>query len=181
MHLSKLKLGILAAVVMLGGALGLGVPVMAQDGIDGHVPNAGEYNPEQFTKEDIVIKKENGEELHFMVELALTSEQQRIGLMNRKHMGENEGMLFLFGNSRNRVFWMKDTLIPLDVIFLHANGEIHHIHNNAKPQSTTHITSRENSRAVLELPGGTAARMGIAVGDTVVYKVFRNTDLGKPE
>ncbi len=120
------------------------------------------------------IKMANGEELLFTVELAVTGAEQEQGLMNRTSMPLESGMLFLFPEERKRTFWMKDTLIPLDILFLARDGEIHHIHSMAKPQSEALITSEASSFAVLEINGGQADKLGIAVGDKVFHPVFRN-------
>ena len=131
-----------------------------------------------FERADISIRKQNGDELYLDVELAMNPQQLAQGLMYRTHMAENEGMLFLFDNVDMRSFWMKNTLIPLDMLFLHPDGTIHHIHHNAKPQDLTQITSKYPSKAVLELNGGTSDKMGIKEGHQVVHPFFKNT--GQP-
>lgn len=130
--------------------------------------------PEPFAQDRIVILKQNGDRLNFNVELAVTSHQQAYGLMNRTEMPEDSGMLFVFNSAALRSFWMKDTLIPLDMLFLHPDGEIHHIHSNAKPHDLNGITSELPAKAVLELRGGIAGRMGIEEGDRVLHRLFRN-------
>lgn len=127
-----------------------------------------------FETDEISIQKADGENLFFDVELALTPRQQARGLMFRTEMEDHEGMLFMFNDVAMRSFWMKDTLIPLDMLFIHPDGTIHHIHHNAKPQDLTSITSKYPSEAVLELNGGTADKMDIKVGDKVVHPYFRN-------
>ena len=130
-----------------------------------------------FEKDHIRVKKQDGEVLHFEVELAQGPWQQQRGLMHRTELAENAGMLFLFGDERMRNFWMKNTLIPLDIIFLRSDGTIHHIHHNARPQDLSRITSKYPSSAVLEVNGGVSDRMGIKEGDKVLYETFRNTHL----
>ena len=132
---------------------------------------------EGFQRDTLKLKKQNGEVLHFNVELATNTAEQSQGLMFRTELAEDAGMLFLFSTSRLRNFWMKNTLIPLDIIFLHEDGHIHHIHHNARPQDLTRITSKYPSRAALEIPGGVAGRMGIAEGDQVIHAAFNNTHL----
>lgn len=127
-----------------------------------------------FETEEVSVLKENGEQLYFTVELAKTGAQKSQGLMFRTEMAENAGMLFLFNSPSKLSFWMKNTLIPLDMLFLHADGTIHHIHHNANPQDTTSITSKYDSKAVLELNGGTADKMGIKEGDQVIHPFFKN-------
>ena len=129
----------------------------------------------EFQTDQITIRKQDGEELHFNVELALTSAQQAKGLMFRTEMAEDAGMLFIFGRVNKLSFWMKNTLIPLDMLFLHPDGTIHHIHSNAKPQDLTAITSKFPAKAVLELNGGASDKMGIKEGDQVLHAAFKNT------
>lgn len=130
-----------------------------------------------LARDEIIIRKASGEELPFTVELALSPIEQEQGLMHRTALADNTGMLFIFGDEARRSFWMKNTLIPLDILFLKNDGRIHHIHSNARPQDESLITSNEESRAVLELCGGTADRLGIESGDQVLYKVFRNIEV----
>jgi len=133
----------------------------------------------QFETEQITVKKADGEILYFDVEVAVTPTQQARGLMYRKQMDEDSGMLFLFDYASKRSFWMKNTLIPLDLVFLHHDGIVHHIHHNAKPQDLTSITSKHPAKAVLELNGGTSDKMGIKEGDQVQHPFFNNTGLQK--
>jgi len=131
-----------------------------------------------FATDEISIRKQDGEKLFYDVELALTADQMRQGLMHRTEMADNAGMLFVFGDVAMRSFWMKNTLIPLDMLFIHSDGTIHHIHHNAKPQDLTSITSKYPSLAVLELNGGTADKMGIKEGDVVEHTYFKNVGIG---
>ncbi|MEO5367903.1 MAG: DUF192 domain-containing protein, partial [Magnetococcus sp. WYHC-3] len=127
--------------------------------------------------EPLSILTKDGAELHFDVELAVTPEMQAQGLMYRTAMDPDAGMLFVFNEEYPISFWMKNTLIPLDMLFLKSDGTIHHIHHNAKPQDTTSITALYPSKAVLELNGGTADTMGIKEGDQVLHYSFRNVDI----
>ena len=108
----------------------------------------------------------------FMVELALTPEEQTRGLMFREIMGERQGMLFVFQGVSMHSFWMKNTLIPLDIIFIRADGGIAHIAERTVPQSLGLIPSRVPVRSVLELNGGTAERLGLKVGDKVSHPLI---------
>jgi uncharacterized membrane protein (UPF0127 family) len=101
------------------------------------------------------------------VELALSPEAQERGLMFRRALARDSGMLFPFPFPRPASFWMKNTLIPLDLIFIRADGTIARIAANAVPLSLDLIESGEPVAAVLEIAGGEAARRGIAVGDKV--------------
>ncbi|MCD8570559.1 MAG: DUF192 domain-containing protein [Alphaproteobacteria bacterium] len=125
----------------------------------------------------LVIVNKKGEKHAFDVELAITKTQQAKGLMFVKEMPLGSGMLFLFRMAEMHTFWMKDTLIPLDMLFIEEDGRIQHIHSMAKPQDTTQITSGKRSKAVLEINGGMADRLGIEEGDVVYHSFFNNTHL----
>lgn len=118
-----------------------------------------------------IISQNNVNHL-FKVELALTQKQQMHGLMNRTHMDENAGMLFLFQNEEPRNFWMKNTLIPLDMLFIQRNGIISHIHEKAIPEDLTSVSSNGSVIAVLELNGGIVEKLGISEGDIVKHTFF---------
>lgn len=111
-------------------------------------------------------------EIKFDVEMALTEPQREHGLMFRKSLGPYEGMLFDFYREQPVSFWMKNTLIPLDMVFIAGDGTIRHVHANAKPLSTDTIPSEYPVRAVLEINGGTAGLLGIKPGDKVKHQIF---------
>jgi uncharacterized membrane protein (UPF0127 family) len=100
----------------------------------------------------------------FSVEIADTDAERAQGLMFREHMATSAGMLFVYESPRTSAFWMKNTLIPLDMIFADETGLVTHVHANAIPQDTTPIPGGDNVRFVLEINGGLAARMGIEPG-----------------
>ena len=105
--------------------------------------------------------------VRFVVELALTEPQQAQGLMYRKELAANRGMLFVFHDDTDRAFWMKNTLIPLDMLFIAADGRIVGIREQTTPLSTTPQSVGQTSRYVLEIAGGEAAKQGIHIGDHV--------------
>lgn len=112
----------------------------------------------------------SGDRTHrFTVEVARTSEEQRVGLMNRQQLGPDRGMIFPFDTARVASFWMKNTLIPLDMIFIRADGTITNIAENTVPLSEEPVTSFEDVVAVLEIPGGRSAELGIKAGDKVEW------------
>lgn len=115
-----------------------------------------------------------GREIKFDVELALTEAQREHGLMFRKTLGPYEGMLFDFYREQSVSFWMKNTLIPLDMVFIAGDGTIKHVHANAVPLSTDTIPSEYPVRAVLEINGGSARLLGIKPGDKVRHPIFGN-------
>ena len=106
------------------------------------------------------------------VELAETWRQQQAGLMWRKTMAPDAGMLFLFGGSQVRAMWMKNTLIPLDMLFIDEMGKIVRIEERTVPHSERAIASGGPVSAVLELNAGTASRLMIKPGDRVRHPAF---------
>ncbi|MSO70859.1 MAG: DUF192 domain-containing protein [Alphaproteobacteria bacterium] len=108
----------------------------------------------------------------FDIELALTPEQQAQGLMYRQKLATDAGMLFLYDHEQPLLMWMANTFIPLDMLFIAADGKIVNIAERTVPHSTVTIGSGALAQAVLELNGGTSARLGIGVGDRVVYAAF---------
>jgi uncharacterized protein len=108
----------------------------------------------------------------FAVELATNTAERALGLMYRKELPEGHGMLFDFQTEQQVQFWMHNTYIPLDMIFIAADGRIVHIAENAKPMSDDLIPSVRPVRAVLEVIAGTARKFGIASGDRVTGSIF---------
>jgi uncharacterized membrane protein (UPF0127 family) len=103
----------------------------------------------------------------FTVELATTSDQMALGLMFRQSMPADAGMLFIYPSEQHVEFWMKNTLIPLDMLFIGADGHIKHIAQRTIPLDETPIPSVEEVKSVLEVNGGTVERLGIKTGDMV--------------
>ena len=111
----------------------------------------------------------------FSVELASTDQEKAQGLMFRRTLAADAGMIFDMGPGENvATFWMKNTLIPLDMLFIRANGRIQNIAQRAVPESLATISSDGPVRAVLELNGGTVARLGIRPGDIVRNQLLGN-------
>ena len=108
----------------------------------------------------------------FSVELAKTGRDLDRGLMGRKSLPDGEGMLFDFGSEQRLDMWMKNTFIPLDMIFIGADGRIRRIAENTKPLSKRLISSGGRVRAVLEVNAGTARKLGLAPGDAVSHPMF---------
>jgi uncharacterized protein len=109
----------------------------------------------------------------FTVEIADTQAQHEKGLMFRKNLPEGQGMLFDFHEEQEVSFWMKNTYIPLDMIFIRGDGRISRIVENTEPLSTQVIPSGGPVLAVLEVIGGTARKFGLAPGDRVAYPIFK--------
>ncbi len=108
----------------------------------------------------------------FSVEMATTEEEKTTGLMYRKELPEGKGMLFDFTPEQEVSMWMKNTYIPLDMIFIRADGKILRIAENTEPLSTKIIPSRGPAKGVLEVIAGTAQKYGIAPGDRVAHPLF---------
>ncbi|HWA92519.1 MAG TPA: DUF192 domain-containing protein [Rhizomicrobium sp.] len=108
----------------------------------------------------------------FKVELAGDAASQEKGLMFRKTMAANAGMLFDFHKTVMTTFWMKNTILPLDLIFIRADGTISSIAGNAVPYSEAPIPSSEPIRAVLEINGGLSKSLGIEPGNKVHAAIF---------
>lgn len=115
----------------------------------------------------------NGNVVRLNLEIANTTEERAHGLMNRSSLAADAGMLFVFDDDRIRYFWMKDTLISLDMLFIDDNLTIIDIHENATPLSETMIASSGPCRYVLEVNGGLCETYGVGVGDRVKLDFYR--------
>jgi len=103
----------------------------------------------------------------FRIEVARTDEQKREGLMNRKSLGQREGMIFVYETDQHLAFWMKNTTIPLTLVFLSKEGQITQI-EQLKPLSLKSVVSERAVRYGLELPAGVLEELGVEVGDRVI-------------
>jgi uncharacterized membrane protein (UPF0127 family) len=108
----------------------------------------------------------------FTVEMATTEQEKTTGLMYRKELPDGRGMLFDFSPEQPVTMWMKNTFIPLDMIFIRADGRILRIAENTEPQSEKIISSGGLAKGVLEVIAGTARKYGIAPGDRVAHPLF---------
>ena len=126
----------------------------------------------ELPKERLVIVTRDGARHAFLVEMAVTPEQQMIGLMWRPSVPPDGGMLFDWGSPRESQMWMRNTLVSLDMIFIAADGRIHRIAERTVPHSLATISSNGPVRATLEVAAGTAERLGIRVGDRVLHPIF---------
>ena len=109
----------------------------------------------------------------YSLEIAQTSEERRVGLSNRSELAENAGMLFVFERDGNYKFWMKDTLIPLDMIWLNSAGQVTFMEQDVQPGSfpETYGPDTDDSRYVIELNAGQVAASGLNIGDTLDLKL----------
>ncbi|WMT88606.1 DUF192 domain-containing protein [Pelagibacterium sp. 26DY04] len=141
---------LLAALTLIG-------PAMAQD------------QGSEAADETVAVIHAGDESHRFTVEIADDDAERSRGLMFREELAPDAGMLFDFFNERPVAFWMQNTLIPLDMIFIKADGTIARVHAQAVPMDRTSIPSGEPVRFVLEIPGGRAAELGIEAGDTLEH------------
>ncbi len=117
----------------------------------------------------VVVIREDGSRHSFETELAVTSEQQAIGMMFRDAYPDTRGMLFPFRRLRIASFWMKNCLIPLDMVFVRRNGTIANIAAMTEPMTLTGYRSKGHVIAVFEVRGGLMAELGIKAGDKLYH------------
>jgi len=156
----KRRLAVFAAVCLLA------MPALAQLA-EPTGPQAG------LPTEKLTIVTRDGQRHDFTVEMALTPEQQEIGLMFRKEVPAGSGMLFDWGTPREVPMWMKNTIAPLDMVFIGADGKVSHIAEDAVPQSLAEIPSGGPVRATLEVQAGLTEKLDIRVGDKVESSIFK--------
>ena len=126
----------------------------------------------ELPKETLTITGPAGTAHVFQVEMARTEAEQITGLMYRTHVAPAGGMLFIWPRPQISRMWMKHTLVPLDMVFIRADGTIDSIAEDTVPQSLRVIASHGKVIATLELAGGTTRRLGITVGDKVTGPMF---------
>ncbi len=160
-------LALAGAALLLLTAPGMSTAAMAATAsTGGGVPQTG------LKTVPLTIQTATGKH-RFTVEVAATPEQQQIGMMYRRTMAADHGMLFPFATPRVLTFWMENTWLPLDLVFIGADGRVVSVAADAKPMSRDPITSSGPALTVLELNGGAAARIGVRPGDKVSFKLPR--------
>jgi uncharacterized membrane protein (UPF0127 family) len=153
-------------LLVAAGAAGLLLPVIAARAQTGPQP--------ELPTENLIIITDDGTRHVFHVEMAVTPEQQTVGLMNRPQVAADGGMLFDWGTPHESQMWMRNTVASLDMLFINADGRIRSIAEHTVPQSLAIIDSHGPVRATLELAAGTAQRLDIRVGDEVLQRIFGN-------
>ena len=128
-----------------------------------------------FETSPLVIETRSGVRHTFTVEIARSQSEQSQGLMLRRELAAHAGMLFDWPKRPVAKMWMKNTLIPLDMLFIDRSGLIVHVAARTEPYSLEIVTAGRRVRAVLELRGGSTDRLGIAVGDRVQHPIFVNS------
>jgi uncharacterized membrane protein (UPF0127 family) len=124
----------------------------------------------KFEFATLEVINDAGDRLEFDVYLAESFDQQRRGLMFVRDMPETTGMLFIYPDDAIRSIWMKNTYIPLDILFARNDGRVSSINRNAAPQTLTSRTSNEPVRYVLELNAGTTRRLGIGTNSRLLWE-----------
>ena len=160
-HISKVAVRLIASIVTLMLVI-IPITSMAQ-------------SPVQFEKG--IVKIKSTDSIHeFSVELAITPAQKAYGLMYRQAMPAGQGMLFNYDTPQVATMWMKNTYIPLDMVFIRSDGVIENIIQRTVPHSQAILSATNKVRGVLELNAGTTSKLGIDVGDIVIHKIFNNTN-----
>jgi len=118
---------------------------------------------------NVIEVRDNGVSAQFDIELAVTPTEQAKGLMYRESMPQFAGMLFIYERPRPVSFWMKNTLIPLDMLFIDSRGVVQRIHENAVPLSTASIPGGADIQYVLEINGGVSSMLGFGEGAEIRY------------
>jgi len=135
----------------------------------------GSAAQDRLTEGQLIVATAGGEH-RFTIEMAVTPKEISRGLMFRREMAADAGMLFDYGAEQPVSFWMKNTYLPLDMIFVRADGVIASIAERTVPESLTPVPSRVAVRAVLEVNAGTVDRLGIETGDRILHSIFGNVD-----
>lgn len=154
--LKKFKYVVFASISFLGVGV---VSIHAEDKIMQAQP--------ELPTEELTITSANGHTNRFTVEVAKTEHQQEVGEMFRKTIQPDHGMLFIWAAPTQSDMWMRNTYVALDMIFIDSHHHIHAIEENTIPLSEAIISSHGVVGSVLEVPAGTAARLGLLVGDDV--------------
>lgn len=154
----------------LAASLILSAPAAAQE-IPRMDPKHCKGQAEIKPLEPLSVRTDKGVQ-SFQVEIADTPREQQYGLMCRRAMAPDRGMLFVFGAATPRVFWMRNTLIPLDIIYIGSNGRVVSISRNVQPLDESGAPSAGPAKYVLELAAGRAAQIGLLPGDQVTHRAM---------
>ena len=148
----KQRIAVTALLLLLTGA------ATADDALDAAFPQSS-----------IVLSASSNACYRFVIYVAMTDQQRQRGLMHVRAMDDWRGMLFVYGQDARHSMWMKNTLIPLDMLFIRADGTISSIARDTEPHSLKSVGSIEPVRYVLELNAGTSDRLGLQAGDRLFW------------
>jgi hypothetical protein len=137
--------------------------------MDGKKSSVSPKRNSRFTPGRLAVHTYGGAIIPLSIEVAASEPARTQGMMFRKYLEENAGMLFVFPDMADRHFWMKDTYISLDMLFIDDQGRILGMVESAEPGTTTTQTIGQKSKYVLEVNGGWAARHGVQPGDRVIF------------
>ncbi|MFN3584977.1 DUF192 domain-containing protein [Phenylobacterium sp.] len=134
-------------------------------------PDACKGQPELKPLQPLQVVTDKG--VHsFQVEVADSAQEREYGLMCRKSLAADRGMLFVFPKADYQAFWMRNTLIPLDIVYIGADGKVVSIVRNARPLDESPLPSSGPALGVLELPAGRAGQIGLLPGDRIIHRAF---------
>lgn len=161
----------------IGGALALaafaagvaGGPALAQ--IARQDPRSCVGQPVLTPLEPLTLKTSKGS-FAFQVEIADSPNEREYGLMCRRSLAADHGMLFIFSRAEPQMFWMRNTLIPLDIVYIGADGRVVSISRSVQPLDESGAPSAGPAKYVLEIPGGRAAQIGLLPGDRVLHRAL---------
>jgi uncharacterized membrane protein (UPF0127 family) len=167
MRIGFKAIGLMSAAAILVGLTGLSAVILRS--LPAHAQAQADHEdgtPQSLPAETLQVITHKGP-VTFHVMVARTESQRQVGLMFRREMAADQGMIFDFPDVEPRAFWMHNTVLPLDIIFIDAKGQILNIAAKARPFDDTPLPSTGPARSVLEINGGLAAKLGIRPGDRV--------------
>lgn len=153
--------------------LSVSITLAACDGAPPTIEDLNDPLLKDFGRDTLQIKTQDERTLDFVAYIAQSDDEMRQGLMFVESLPDKTGMLFRYPRRRIGSMWMKNTLIPLDIMFIKSDGTIVKIHENATPKSLKSLRSKGQVKGALELIGGSAKKHNIQVGDVVVHEHFR--------
>lgn len=163
------RLGVALALSLSCSALLAAAPATAQ--IPRQDPKSCKGQPEIRPLEPLQLRTDKGVS-SFQVEIADSEMEREYGLMCRRSLAPDRGMLFLFSRSEPQMFWMRNTLIPLDIVYIGENGRVVSISRNVQPLDESGAPSAGPAKFVLELAAGRAAQVGLLPGDRVLHRAL---------
>jgi uncharacterized membrane protein (UPF0127 family) len=163
------ELTVRRAAVALALAMMTAAPAMAQ--IPRQDPKTCRGQPEIKPLEPLQVRTDKGAS-NFQVEIADSDMEREYGLMCRRALAADRGMLFLFAKATPQMFWMRNTLIPLDIVYIGADGRVVSISRNVQPLDESGAPSAGPAKFVLELAAGRAAQIGLLPGDRVLHRAL---------